>query len=173
MPNENVKEAWIRTLYLIGNPVDLSHERVICNTPIFEEYKKYSHYDRIRWTCLYLPYIYHQALRGLSMIVDGFLGIQPSLTIAIDPYIGVIPELYGPIGRIFQGYSSNNLFHRYTPDSNFGNYDDEIRKSLVVGVSSVHTGSRVAAGSFSTEKASMYGRFRNIQYHSTTPITSP
>ncbi|CAH8524082.1 unnamed protein product [Heterobilharzia americana] len=162
MPNENVKEAWIRTLYLIGNPVDLSHERVICNTPIFEEYKKYSHYDRIRWTCLYLPYIYHQALRGLSMIVDGFLGIQPSLTIAIDPYIGVIPELYGPIGRIFQGYSSNNLFHRYTPDSNFGNYDDEIRKSLVVGVSSVHTGSRVAAGSFSTEKASRKSRLASV-----------
>ncbi|VDQ17373.1 unnamed protein product [Trichobilharzia regenti] len=58
------------------------------------------------------------------MIVDGFLGIQPSLTIGIDPYVGVSPELYGPIGRIFQGHPSNNLFSRYTTDVPSGNTDD-------------------------------------------------
>nr|CAH8840703.1 unnamed protein product [Trichobilharzia regenti] len=166
MPNENVKEAWIRILYLIGNPVDLSHERLICNTPIFEEYKKYSHNDRVRWTCVYLPYIYHQALRGLSMIVDGFLGIQPSLTIGIDPYVGVSPELYGPIGRIFQGHPSNNLFSRYTTDVPSGNTDDaELRKSLITTVGSVsgaHAGSRVVAGSFSAEKTTRKSRLASV-----------
>ncbi|CAH8487950.1 unnamed protein product [Schistosoma turkestanicum] len=158
MPNENVKEAWIRILYLIDNPVDLIHERLICNTPIFEEYKKYNCHDRIRWTSIYFPYIYHQALRGLSMIVDGFLGIQPSLAIGIDPSVGVIPELYGPIGRLLKSYPT---FQKYT-DTETVNNDDEIRKAVLSGFSSIQGGSRLTAGSFSTEKASRKSRLASV-----------
>ncbi|XP_018650157.1 hypothetical protein Smp_134670.1 [Schistosoma mansoni] len=158
LPDENVKESWIRILYLIDNPVDLSHERLVCNTPIFEEYKKYNYNDRIRWTSVYFPYLYHQALRGLSMIVDGFLGIHPSLTIGIDPFVGVIPELYGPIGRLFQSYPP---FHKYT-DTQSVNNDDEIRKALMTGFSNIQGGSRLAAGSFSTEKATRKSRLASV-----------
>ncbi|RTG86754.1 uncharacterized protein DC041_0010265 [Schistosoma bovis] len=69
------------------------------------------------------------ALRGLSMIVDGFLGIQPSLTIGIDPFVGVIPELYGPIGRLFQSYPS---FHKYTDTQSVNNDDGKSRLASVV-----------------------------------------
>ncbi|CAH8496598.1 unnamed protein product [Schistosoma mattheei] len=158
LPDGNAKESWIRMLYLIDNPVDLSHERLICNTPIFEEYKKYNCNDRIRWTSVYFPYLYHQALRGLSMIVDGFLGIQPSLTVGIDPFVGVIPELYGPIGRLFQSYPS---FHMYT-DTQSVNNDDEVRKALMTGFSNIQGGTRLAAGSFSTEKATRKSRLASV-----------
>ncbi|CAH8516547.1 unnamed protein product [Schistosoma haematobium] len=158
LPDGNAKESWIRMLYLIDNPVDLSHERLICNTPIFEEYKKYNCNDRIRWTSVYFPYLYHQALRGLSMIVDAFLGIQPSLTVGIDPFVGVIPELYGPIGRLFQSYPS---FHKYT-DTQSVNNDDEVRKALMTGFSNIQGGTRLAAGSFSTEKATRKSRLASV-----------
>ncbi|KAH8860570.1 Ral GTPase-activating protein subunit beta [Schistosoma japonicum] len=161
LSDENAKEAWIRMLYLIDNPVDLSHDSLICNTPIFEEYKKYNYNDRVRWTAIYFPYIYHQALRGLSMIVDGFLGIQPSLTVGVDPFIGVIPELYGPIGKIFYSYPSYNLFQKHTDIQGFNN-DDEVKKALTSGFSGIHGGSRLVTGSFSTEKTHRKSRLASV-----------
>ncbi|VDM06434.1 unnamed protein product [Schistocephalus solidus] len=43
-----------------------------------------------------MPTIFHQAIRALSVVVDLFLGISPSLNL-LPTFLGVPTNLYGPI----------------------------------------------------------------------------
>ncbi|CAH8438174.1 unnamed protein product [Dicrocoelium dendriticum] len=93
MSAESVREAWYRFLYLIGNPVDFCDPQTLV-TPIFERCRKTAWADRVSMAPIYMPYVYHIALRGLSAVVDGFLGMQPSFAIGIDAPFGVPLDLY-------------------------------------------------------------------------------
>ncbi|THD20225.1 hypothetical protein D915_009032 [Fasciola hepatica] len=89
-----VKEAWFRFLHIMGNPVDLCDPHVLA-TPVLEECRKTTATQRVGRASVYLPYIYHQMIRAVANVVDGFLGIQPSLTIGVHAALGVPLELYG------------------------------------------------------------------------------
>ncbi|OON20378.1 hypothetical protein X801_03745 [Opisthorchis viverrini] len=99
MSTESVKESWLRLLYLLGNPVDICDMRTLA-TPVLEMFKKTAAADRVAAASIHLPYVYHQMLRGLSAVVDGFLGIQPSLAIGIEAALGVPNDLYRPLGSV-------------------------------------------------------------------------
>ncbi|TGZ74787.1 hypothetical protein CRM22_000754 [Opisthorchis felineus] len=99
MSTESVKESWLRMLYLLGNPVDICDVRTLA-TPVLEMFKKTTAADRVAAASIHLPYVYHQMLRGLSAVVDGFLGIQPSLAIGIEAALGVPSDLYRPVGSV-------------------------------------------------------------------------
>ncbi|KAF6768018.1 hypothetical protein AHF37_04910 [Paragonimus kellicotti] len=97
---------------------------------------------------IYLPYIYHQALRGLSVVVDGFLGIQPSLTVGVDASLGVPPELYRPTNSfspILHGGSKVVV----------SDIDTESRRSVVAGAFiPTNQGPRSSTTNVTTEKGS-------------------
>ncbi|CAL8085875.1 unnamed protein product [Calicophoron daubneyi] len=99
MPIESVREAWFRVLYLLGNPVDMCDPHVIA-TPVLEEVRKTAASLRVGWASIHLPYIYHQALRALSVVVDGFLGIRPSLSVGIEASLGIPSDFYGMLGSL-------------------------------------------------------------------------
>ncbi|VDP94107.1 unnamed protein product [Echinostoma caproni] len=89
-----IKEAWFRLLHTMGNPVDLCDPHVLA-TPVLEECRRTIVTHRVGRASVYLPYIYHQLIRGVANVVDSFLGIQPSLSVAVPAALGVPLELYG------------------------------------------------------------------------------
>lgn len=71
-------QTWYRFLHILGDPVELSHAKIIGNTPQFLLYIK-THEPRTEpWKhdCLReLPQIFYNAISTLAIIVDGFLGV--------------------------------------------------------------------------------------------------
>lgn len=77
MTNEGIAHSWFRFLHIVGNPVELCYPTVISNTPKFLHYAITSEHvvDPCQHKCLsILPQIFHKAMRGVSVLVDSFLG---------------------------------------------------------------------------------------------------
>ncbi|XP_063816263.1 ral GTPase-activating protein subunit beta isoform X1 [Pseudophryne corroboree] len=80
MDNECVTQTWFRFLHMLSNPVDLSNPSIIGTTPNFQEQflnvsglpQEISQYSCLRQ----LPQIFFRAMRGVSCLVDAFLGIS-------------------------------------------------------------------------------------------------
>uniref|UniRef100_A0A8C5Q9A0 Ral GTPase-activating protein subunit beta n=1 Tax=Leptobrachium leishanense TaxID=445787 RepID=A0A8C5Q9A0_9ANUR len=80
MDNECVTQTWFRFLHMLSNPVDLSNPSIIGTTPKFQEqYLNVSGMTQElnQYSCLkQLPHIFSRAMRGVSCLVDAFLGIS-------------------------------------------------------------------------------------------------
>ncbi|XP_025048876.1 ral GTPase-activating protein subunit beta isoform X3 [Alligator sinensis] len=80
MDNECIAQTWFRFLHILSNPVDLSNPAIISSTPKFQE--QFLNVSGItqelnQYPCLkHLPQIFFRAMRGISCLVDAFLGIS-------------------------------------------------------------------------------------------------
>ncbi|KAG9352993.1 hypothetical protein JZ751_017569 [Albula glossodonta] len=78
MDNDCVAQTWFRFLHMLSNPVDLSNPVVISSTPKFQEQLLNVSgvpQEVIQHPCLkQLPQIFFRAMRGISCLVDAFLG---------------------------------------------------------------------------------------------------
>uniref|UniRef100_A0A3Q2E0A1 Ral GTPase-activating protein subunit beta n=1 Tax=Cyprinodon variegatus TaxID=28743 RepID=A0A3Q2E0A1_CYPVA len=80
MDNDCVAQTWYRFLHMIGNPVDLSNPAIVSTTPKFQEQFLNSSgipHEVVLHPCLkQLPQIFFRAMRGISCLVDAFLGVS-------------------------------------------------------------------------------------------------
>ncbi|XP_042084081.1 ral GTPase-activating protein subunit beta isoform X5 [Haplochromis burtoni] len=80
MDNDCVAQAWYRFLHMLSNPVDLSNPAVVSTTPKFQEQFLNSSgipHEVVLHPCLkQLPQIFFRAMRGVSCLVDAFLGVS-------------------------------------------------------------------------------------------------
>ncbi|CAH1262037.1 RALGAPB [Branchiostoma lanceolatum] len=79
MQSECVVQTWFRFLHVLGNPVDLSNPNVISQTPRFTHMAMISDVviDPSHHPCLKrLPAIFLRAMKGVSGLVDAFLGMS-------------------------------------------------------------------------------------------------
>ncbi|XP_035983069.1 ral GTPase-activating protein subunit beta isoform X4 [Fundulus heteroclitus] len=80
MDNDCVAQTWYRFLHMIGNPVDLSNPAIVSTTPKFQEQFLSSSgipHEVVLHPCLkQLPQIFFRAMRGISFLVDAFLGVS-------------------------------------------------------------------------------------------------
>lgn len=75
--NECITQSWFRFLHIIQNPVDLCRPNIISNTQRFLQYALASEavIDPSHHECLLkLPIIFFKAMRGISVMVNAFLG---------------------------------------------------------------------------------------------------
>ncbi|KAG0723198.1 Ral GTPase-activating protein subunit beta [Chionoecetes opilio] len=78
MSQDCIAQVWYRILHIIGNPVDLSRHTVISKTPAFLKYAISSALviEPSQHPCLQmLPLIFLTAMKGISGLVDAFLGV--------------------------------------------------------------------------------------------------
>ncbi|XP_039623311.1 ral GTPase-activating protein subunit beta isoform X3 [Polypterus senegalus] len=80
MDNDCIAQTWFRFLHMLSNPVDLSNPAIISSTPKFQEQLLNVSgvpHEVIQHPCLkQLPQIFFRAMRGISCLVDAFLGIS-------------------------------------------------------------------------------------------------
>uniref|UniRef100_A0A3B4CHC8 Ral GTPase-activating protein subunit beta n=1 Tax=Pygocentrus nattereri TaxID=42514 RepID=A0A3B4CHC8_PYGNA len=80
MDNDCVAQTWYRFLHMLSNPVDLSNPVIVSSTPKFQEQLlgvSSVPQEVIQHPCLkQLPQIFFRAMRGISCLVDAFLGIS-------------------------------------------------------------------------------------------------
>ncbi|XP_013870835.1 ral GTPase-activating protein subunit beta isoform X2 [Austrofundulus limnaeus] len=80
MDNDCVAQTWYRFLHMIGNPVDLSNPAIVSTTPKFQEQFLNSSgipHEVVLHPCLkQLPQIFFRAMKGISCLVDAFLGVS-------------------------------------------------------------------------------------------------
>ncbi|KAK0149861.1 Ral GTPase-activating protein subunit beta [Merluccius polli] len=80
MDNDCVAQTWYRFLHMLSNPVDLSNPAIVSTTPKFQEQFLSSSgipHEVVLLPCLkQLPQIFFRAMRGVSRLVDAFLGIS-------------------------------------------------------------------------------------------------
>ncbi|CAA9993032.1 unnamed protein product [Nesidiocoris tenuis] len=82
--DETVVQSWFRFLHTIGSPVDLSRPQIISQTPKFLQYAMISDADPSSHPCLrVLPLNFLIAIKGVSNLVDAFLGISKSALISL------------------------------------------------------------------------------------------
>ncbi len=75
-------QSWFRFLHVLGNPVDLCRPKVIGQTPKFlSTIMTYEQpIDPAHHPCLRsLPKIFLKAMKGISVMVDAFLGEYSNL----------------------------------------------------------------------------------------------
>ncbi|XP_052456373.1 ral GTPase-activating protein subunit beta isoform X4 [Carassius gibelio] len=95
MDNDCVSQTWYRFLHMLSNPVDLSNPVIVSSTPKFQEQLLGGNgvpHEVIQHPCLkQLPQIFFRAMRGVSCLVDAFLGVTVSRSNIQDrlPSIGV------------------------------------------------------------------------------------
>ncbi|XP_046372123.1 ral GTPase-activating protein subunit beta-like isoform X1 [Haliotis rufescens] len=80
--NECITQSWFRFLHIIQNPVDLCRPNIISNTQRFLQYALASEavIDPSHHECLLkLPIIFFKAMRGISVMVNAFLGVPQSV----------------------------------------------------------------------------------------------
>ncbi|XP_060724186.1 ral GTPase-activating protein subunit beta isoform X4 [Tachysurus vachellii] len=79
MDNDCVAQTWYRFLHMLSNPVDLSNPVIVSSTPKFQEQLlgvSSVPQEVIQHPCLkQLPQIFFRAMRGISCLVDAFLGV--------------------------------------------------------------------------------------------------
>ncbi|XP_023691028.1 ral GTPase-activating protein subunit beta isoform X1 [Paramormyrops kingsleyae] len=82
MDDDCVAQTWLRFLHMLSNPVDLSNPAIISTTPKFQEqFLNVSGVPQeiVQHPCLkQLPQIFFRAMRGVSFLVDAFLGVAAS-----------------------------------------------------------------------------------------------
>ncbi|KAJ8369641.1 hypothetical protein SKAU_G00096690 [Synaphobranchus kaupii] len=80
MDNDCVAQTWFRFLHMLSNPVDLSNPAIVSTTPKFQEQLLNVSGvppEIIQHPCLSkLPEIFFRAMRGVSCLVDAFLGVS-------------------------------------------------------------------------------------------------
>ncbi|KAM9343162.1 ral GTPase-activating protein subunit beta isoform 3-T3 [Pholidichthys leucotaenia] len=80
MDSDCVAQTWYRFLHMLSNPVDLSNPAIVSTTPKFQEQFLNSSgipHEVILHPCLkQLPQIFFRAMRGVSCLVDAFLGVS-------------------------------------------------------------------------------------------------
>ncbi|XP_035238591.1 ral GTPase-activating protein subunit beta-like isoform X4 [Anguilla anguilla] len=80
MDNDCVAQTWFRFLHMLSNPVDLSNPAIVSTTPKFQEQLLNVSGvppEIIQHPCLkQLPQIFFRAMRGVSCLVDAFLGVS-------------------------------------------------------------------------------------------------
>uniref|UniRef100_H3C645 Ral GTPase-activating protein subunit beta n=1 Tax=Tetraodon nigroviridis TaxID=99883 RepID=H3C645_TETNG len=80
MDSDCVAQTWYRFLHMLSNPVDLSNPAIVSTTPKFQEQFLNSSsipHEMVLHPCLkQLPQIFFRAMRGISCLVDAFLGIS-------------------------------------------------------------------------------------------------
>ena len=77
MDDDCIAQCWFRFLHILSNPVDLCRPEVISNTPKFLHMALTSEcvIDPHQHECLRtLPQIFFKAMKGISVLVDAFLG---------------------------------------------------------------------------------------------------
>ena len=82
MSYDTIAQCWFRYLHIINKPVDLCHPEIIGNTPKFRQQALPGNgvVDPLQHECLNnLPYIFFRAMRGISIMVNAFLGIAQSV----------------------------------------------------------------------------------------------
>ncbi|XP_022103685.1 ral GTPase-activating protein subunit beta-like [Acanthaster planci] len=104
LDNDGVAQTWFRFLHLLGNPVNLCRPKVISHTPKFlaAAVSYQPSLEPHQFTCLQaLPQIFLKAMRGVSVIIDAFLGILTPQS--ADPHstrISTLPiDETPPLGR--------------------------------------------------------------------------
>uniref|UniRef100_A0A3P8YCL0 Ral GTPase-activating protein subunit beta n=1 Tax=Esox lucius TaxID=8010 RepID=A0A3P8YCL0_ESOLU len=80
MDNDCVAQTWFRFLHMLSNPVDLSNPLTVSSTPKFQEQllgaSGVPQEVIQQHPCLkQLPQIFFRAMRGVSCLVDAFLGV--------------------------------------------------------------------------------------------------
>ncbi|XP_063071226.1 ral GTPase-activating protein subunit beta isoform X6 [Engraulis encrasicolus] len=85
MDNDCVAQTWFRFLHMLSNPVDLSNPVIVSSTPKFQEQLLGVGgagagggvpAEVVQHPCLkQLPQIFFRAMRGISCLVDAFLGV--------------------------------------------------------------------------------------------------
>ncbi|XP_062401605.1 ral GTPase-activating protein subunit beta isoform X1 [Sardina pilchardus] len=79
MDNDCVAQTWFRFLHMLSNPVDLSNPVIVSSTPKFQEQLlgvSGVPQEVVQHPCLkQLPQIFFRAMRGISCLVDAFLGV--------------------------------------------------------------------------------------------------
>ncbi|XP_058847055.1 ral GTPase-activating protein subunit beta-like isoform X2 [Acipenser ruthenus] len=82
MDNDCIAQTWFRFLHMLSNPVDLSNPAIVSSTPKFQEQLLNVTgvpQEVIQHPCLkQLPQIFFRAMRGISCLVDAFLGVAVS-----------------------------------------------------------------------------------------------
>ncbi|XP_052272276.1 ral GTPase-activating protein subunit beta-like isoform X2 [Dreissena polymorpha] len=79
MSNDCIAQSWFRFLHITQNPVDLAKPELISQTPMFLKLALESEdvIDPRQHECLLkLPQIFYKAMRGISIMVNAFLGIS-------------------------------------------------------------------------------------------------
>ncbi|XP_056898134.1 ral GTPase-activating protein subunit beta isoform X3 [Takifugu flavidus] len=80
MDSDCVAQTWYRFLHMLSNPVDLSNPAIVSTTPKFQEQFLNSSsipHEMVLHPCLkQLPQIFFRAMRGVSCLVDAFLGVS-------------------------------------------------------------------------------------------------
>nr|XP_040050152.1 ral GTPase-activating protein subunit beta-like isoform X4 [Gasterosteus aculeatus aculeatus] len=80
MDHDCVAQTWYRFLHMLSNPVDLSNPAIVSTTPKFQEQFLNSSglpHEVVLHPCLkQLPQIFFRAMRGISCLVDAFLGVS-------------------------------------------------------------------------------------------------
>ncbi|CAG7818479.1 unnamed protein product [Allacma fusca] len=85
--NDCVVQTWFRFLHCVGNPVELTQPTIISQTQNFLQYAIASEavVDPCQHPCLsVLPGIFLQAMKGISTLVDAFLGVPPARVKSLD-----------------------------------------------------------------------------------------
>ncbi|KAL3873490.1 hypothetical protein ACJMK2_036600, partial [Sinanodonta woodiana] len=78
MSADCIIQSWFRFLHILQNPVDLAKPMIISQTPMFHKMALVSQavIDPSQYECLQkLPRIFYKAMRGISIMVNAFLGI--------------------------------------------------------------------------------------------------
>uniref|UniRef100_A0A8C7TVH0 Ral GTPase-activating protein subunit beta n=1 Tax=Oncorhynchus mykiss TaxID=8022 RepID=A0A8C7TVH0_ONCMY len=103
MDNDCVAQTWFRFLHMLSNPVDLSNPTLVSTTPKFQEQFLNSSgipHEVVLHPCLkQLPQIFFRAMRGVSCLVDAFLGIS-------RPRVDSAPPT--PVNRLSMSPPSSN-----------------------------------------------------------------
>uniref|UniRef100_H2ZQ54 Rap-GAP domain-containing protein n=1 Tax=Ciona savignyi TaxID=51511 RepID=H2ZQ54_CIOSA len=99
MNNEQIAQSWFRMLHIISDPVELSNSSKFSKTPIFMErsLKSDTYFDASQHPCLrLLPYIFLKAMKGVSSLVDAFLGLSSEKRYEVT-YPNILLQISTPI----------------------------------------------------------------------------
>ncbi|XP_028854033.1 ral GTPase-activating protein subunit beta isoform X2 [Denticeps clupeoides] len=115
MDHDCVAQTWFRFLHMLSNPVDLSNPVIVSSTPKFQEQLlgvSGVPQEVVQHPCLkQLPQIFFRAMRGISCLVDAFLGVAVSRKLDIPekmPSYG-LPELSSAGVTLSRGYIRDRL----------------------------------------------------------------
>ncbi|XP_038552371.1 ral GTPase-activating protein subunit beta isoform X2 [Micropterus salmoides] len=81
MDEERVPHTWFRFLHLLSNPVDLSHLGIVGSTPSSQQEALSGDSQ--------LPNVFFRAMRGVSALVDAFLGVTVVNKEQLLPHTGL------------------------------------------------------------------------------------
>ncbi|XP_072305681.1 ral GTPase-activating protein subunit beta isoform X6 [Eucyclogobius newberryi] len=98
MDDDCVAQTWYRFLHMLSNPVDLSNPAIVSTTPKFQEQFLNSSgipHEVVLHPCLkQLPQIFFRAMRGVSCLVDAFLGVSVAKKVVRERVFTFSPRLH-------------------------------------------------------------------------------